>query len=393
MRRPLRRAGGSASGSLWARFRLRRLQRALIGATIWAVGCSRAPELPPPPPAKVTVALPVEQEIAEFRDYTGRVEAVETEEVRARVKGFLQKVHLREGAEVKKGALLYEIDPRTFSADLDKVKAEVSRFETQLDLLSTEARRAAELRNARAMSEEEYLQRIAARNAADAGLKQAKAALESAKLELGFTQIRAQIDGKIGRTLVTEGNLVGFNQPTLLTTIVRLDPVYVYFEETERGLEDYDRLVRARGKSIAEAKIPVDVELAWEKGYPHRGHLDFRDNKIDPGSGTIQLRAVIPNPERALTPGQFARVRVTIGPPKKRLLAPEQALGRDQSGKFLLVVNSDNKVEQRTVVTGPAQDGKVVIETGLEPADRIIVSGLQRARPGDVVEPRSTGDR
>jgi multidrug efflux system membrane fusion protein len=360
-----------------------------LGLALALAGCREAPQMPVPPPPKVTAIVPTEEDIAQFRDYTGRVEAVETEEVRARVKGFLKKIHVPEGAEVEKGALLYEIDPRTFQADLEKAAAEVARFETQLELTASEARRAADLRLSRAFSEEDYLQRVAAKNAADAGLKQARAALQSAKLELGFTQIRAQIDGRIGRTLVTEGNLVGYNQPTLLTTIVRLDPVYVYFEETERGLEDYDALLRAKKvASIAQAKIAVRVELAWEKGYPHQGYLDFRDNKIDLGTGTIQLRAVVPNTDRALTPGQFVRVRVTFGEAKRRLLVPEQALGRDQGGKFLLLVKADNTVEQRPVTTGMVQDGKVVIESGLKSGERVIVTGLQRARPGAVVEPR-----
>jgi RND family efflux transporter MFP subunit len=337
----------------------------------------------------VTVALPREQQLPDFRDYTGRVEAMETEEVRARVKGFLQKICFSEGTEVKAGALLYEIDPRTYQADLEKAKAEVHRFDTLLEQTTGEARRAADLRASRSLSEEEFQQKLAARNVADAGLKQAKAALESAKLELGFTEIRARIGGRIGRTLVTEGNLVGYNQPTLLTTIVRLDPVYVYFEETERGLEDFDQLVRVRGaKTIADAKIPVRAELAWESEFPHQGNLDFRDNKIDPGTGTIQVRALVPNPRHALTPGQFVRVRVTMSEPRRRLLVPEQALGRDPSGKFLLIVKDDDTVEQRPVTTGQIHNDLIAIESGLTGGERVIVSGLQRARPGADVVPR-----
>lgn len=373
---------------------MQRLTRGLLGivagaSMLCALGCRQAPAPPPLPPAKVTVALPREQQLPDFRDYTGRVEAMETEEVRARVKGFLQKICFSEGTEVKAGALLYEIDPRTYQADLEKAKAEVHRFDTLLEQTTGEARRAADLRASRSLSEEEFQQKLAARNVADAGLKQAKAALESAKLELGFTEIRARIGGRIGRTLVTEGNLVGYNQPTLLTTIVRLDPVYVYFEETERGLEDFDQLVRVRGaKTIADAKIPVRAELAWESEFPHQGNLDFRDNKIDPGTGTIQVRALVPNPRHALTPGQFVRVRVTMSEPRRRLLVPEQALGRDPSGKFLLIVKDDDTVEQRPVTTGQIHNDLIAIESGLTGGERVIVSGLQRARPGADVVPR-----
>jgi RND family efflux transporter MFP subunit len=354
-----------------------------------AVGCGEKTPPTPPPPA-VTVALPTRAAVADFREYTGRIEAVETEEVRARVKGYLEKVHFQEGAEVKKGKLLYEIDPRTFETDVAKATAEVARWETQVGLATDEVERALRVRG-KGISEEEYQQRLAARNAAQANLQQAKAALEGAKLELGFTRIEAKIDGRIGRTLVTEGNLVGFNQPTLLTTIVRLDPVYVYFEDTESGLAMYERQVSALGvANLAAAKMPVKVELPWENGYPHEGYLDFRDNRIDPGTGTVLLRAVLGNARRVLTPGQFVRVRVELGQPKERLLVPAQALGRDQIGKFLLVVQADNTVAQRPVTTGPMHGSEVVIERGVSANERVIINGLQRARPGAVVAARKS---
>ncbi|MCI0641080.1 MAG: efflux RND transporter periplasmic adaptor subunit [Gemmataceae bacterium] len=354
-------------------------------------GCQRAaPQMPTPPPPPVTVASPTRLDLADYRDYTGRVEPVETEEVRARVKGFLSKIHFQEGAEVEKGDLLYEIDPRTFQADLDKAKAQVAQAKTHQQLAIGEAERAIGLRASRAISEEQYQQTIATRNAAESALQQANASLESAKLELEFTKIRAKIDGKISRTLVTQGNLVGFNQPTLLTNIVRLDQVYVYFEETERGLDDFDKLARAKKvANIVEAKIPVQAGLAWENGHPHKGLLDFRDNKIDPGTGTIQLRALMPNSQRTLIPGQFVRVRVALGAPKPRLLVPEQALQRDPNGKYLLIVKDDNMVERRAVTTTLLHEGQVVIDSGLQAQDRVIINGLQRARPGAPVAPRN----
>ena len=350
-------------------------------------GCRQAMAPPPPPPAKVTVQIPVHRKIPDAREYTGRIHAMEIVEVRARVKGYLQKVRFTEGAFVEAGKLLYEIDPSTFEADLEKAKAEVARAQTQLNLTTSEYNRVARLRPTRTVTEEEYEQRKAAMSAAGAALEQAKSAVRSAELEIGFTKIKAKIDGKIGRTLVTEGNLVGYNDPTLLTTIVKLDPVHVFFEETEHGLEAYDRLVEQKGlKTLAEAKIPIAVGLAWEKGFPHSGKLDFRDNKIDPGTGTIQLRGEVPNQDGKLTPGQFVRVRVAFGEPRDRLLIPEQAVINDQQGRYVLLVKSDGMVEQRFVETGLVVDGLTVVEKGVQPEDRVIVTGLQRARPGSKVE-------
>lgn len=366
------------------------LTLAVAGLAVLASGCGeKGPSGPPPaPPAKVTVQTPVKQSLADFREYTGRVEAVETEEVRARVKGFLEKIHFREGSEIAQDAPLYDIETAPFEADLAKAEAEVSRLEAQLALATGEAERAARLRGNRAVSEEEYQQRVAARNAAEAALRASRAALRTARLELGYTQIKAKIEGRIGRTLVTKGNLVGFNQPTLLTTIVKLDPVYVTFEDTEHGLKVYDEIVRAKGvRTVAEAKVPVKAEPAWERGFPHRGFLDFRDNKLEPGTGTIQLRATLPNKDRRLTPGQFVRVRVETSEPRPRLLVPEQAVSQDQGGKYLLLARPDNTVEKRPVTTGVATpDGLVSIETGLTENERVIVNGLQRARPGGPVE-------
>jgi len=286
------------------------------------------PELPPP---QVTVSKPVQREVTDYHYYTGRIEAVETVEVRARVLGFLQKIHFKEGVEVKKGDLLYEIDPRTFQADVDRAQADVTRGEAQAQVARSEADRAARLRGTDALSEEEYQQRLATRSTSAAQLQQARAALASARLQLDFTKITAPISGRISRTLVTEGNLVGSGQPTLLTTIVSVDPMYVYFDVPERNFLQYNERIREQGEASASSgSIPVYVGLANEKGYPHSGTINFRDNRAEPGTGTVQVRGELPNPDRVLTPGLFARVRVPMGKPLPRLLVPQMAIAADQ---------------------------------------------------------------
>jgi RND family efflux transporter MFP subunit len=362
----------------------------VLALALGAGGCKRNGGTPPPQqPPDVTVSRPVQREVTDYHDYTGRIEAVETVEVRARVKGYLQKIHFKEGAEVRKDDLLYEIDPRTFEADVERAKAQVAQSEAQLELARAEADRVTRLRGTGSISDEEYRQKLAARDTASAALQQARAALKSSELELSFTKIRAPIDGRISRTLVTEGNLVGFSEPTLLTTIVRLDPMYVYFDVPERNFLIYQDRIREEGVATAEqATIPVFVALTNESGYPHRGTIGFRDNRVDPGTGTITVRGELPNPSRLLTPGLFARVRVPLGSPKLRLLVPEVALAADQRGTYVLTVKDDDTVEYRSVKTGTNLDGLVVIEEGLKANDRVVVNGIQRARPGAKVRPR-----
>lgn len=370
--------------------RLTRALVALLGAAMLpAAGCKNstpaAVEMPLP---EVSVCRPSRRALADHRDFTGRAEAIESVDVRARVRGYLSKISFREGAPVKKGDLLYEIDPRTFQADVDRTLAEVARLEAMVKLATAEADRAQRLRASGALSEEELLQRVTARNGAQASLQQARAAAESARLELSFTRITAPIDGRIGRTLVTEGNLVGHNEPTLLTSIVKLEPIYVYFEGSERDLRDYEELMRTRSSVPSGEQVPVRVGLTGDDGFPLQGVIDFCDNRLDQGSGTILLRAVLPNRDRVLTPGQFVRVRVPMTEARQQLLLPEQTLAADQRGRYVLVVNADGIVEHRPVTVGPAQDGLVVIKTGLKPEDRVVVNGLQRARRGAKVTPR-----
>jgi membrane fusion protein, multidrug efflux system len=352
--------------------------------------CAQAPAQPPAlPPPQVTVTKPLQQEVTDFRDFTGRVEAVEQAEIRVRVRGFLEKIHFREGTEVKKGDLLYEIDPRSYQADLERTIAEQKQQEAQLALAKAEEARAAQIRGTvGALPEEEFAKRVAVRQAAEGALERARATVSSARLELSYTKIYAPISGRISRTLITEGNLVGFNEPTLLTTIVQVDPVYVFFEVPESQYLEYQGLIREeRAAQASEQKIPLYVGLSNEQDFPHSGVINFRDNRIDTQTGTVQIRGEVPNPERILLPGLFARVRVPFGKPKQRMLVPELAISSDQRGQFVLSVQADNTVAARPIKTGRSVDGLVVIDEGLKPDESIIVNGLQRARPGAKVAP------
>ena len=365
------------------------MKRLLLVLAVLGAGCNRqSPDEMAPPPPKVTVRQPIARPIVDMAEATGRAEAPETYDVRVRVKGFLESIKFREGAPVKKGDLLYEIDPRTFKEDVESTRAEVGRLQAQLRQARSEADRAQRMRQTSAISEEEYIQKMAAQDITQAAVRKAEATARSAELELSFTRIVSPIDGVIGRTLVTRGNLVGYNEPTLLTTIVRSDPIYVYFDLPERLKLEYDQLVRHQGATALDARVPAHVGLVIDKGYPHHGVIDFYDNMVDPGTGTIRIRAVVENKAGILTPGLFCRVKIPIGAARNRLLVPENALGLDQRGRYVLVVEPDDMVATRTVKTGmQTEDGLVVVEEGLTGNEWVIVNGLQRARPGTKATP------
>lgn len=369
-----------------------------------AIGCHpKGPAgMPAFPPAEVDVAHPVQRVMTDTRRYTGRFEAVERVEIRARVKGYLSKVNFTEGAEVKKGDLLYEIDPSTFEAEIARAEADVARLESQLRMTTLEAERAIRLHRSTAVAEEELHQKIAARDANKGALASAKASLASAKLELGFTKIVAPIDGRIGRTLVTVGNLVGQAEPTLLTTLVRMDKLHLYFEIPERDyLQERARL--AQGEVAAKAaksdgegtpaesspgRQAIQFQLDGEPDFLHEGFVDFQDNQIDPQTGTILVRAEVANPDRLLTPGLFARVKIPFGQPTPRLLVPEEALGSDQRGRFVLTVAKDDVVKAVPVSVSFTVDGIAVLgEKALSPEDRVVIKGVVKARPGAPVKP------
>jgi len=365
------------------------------GVVLSSAGCQRkapagaAPAAPPPP--KVMVSNPVEMPLVETRDYTGHLEAVESVAVRARVRGVLEKIHFEEGAEVEVGTLLYEIDPREFQAVVDEMAADIERLNHELKRTQLAAERSTELLAKNATSREEWETKQAAKAVTKAQMEKAKASLEVAKLNLSYTKIHAPISGRVGRTLVTVGNLVGYNEPTLLTTIVRMDPVYIQFEIPERDLLRFEAVDQGSlDATWSLMRAPLSVGLETETGYPHEGVIDFRDNRVDAETGTILVRGTLANRERKLVPGLFARVRVPVGLPKPRLLVPQTALAADQRGRYALVVKADDTVEQRPVqiAANVEQKGYLPIREGLNRSDRVIVSGLQRARPGAKVAPQ-----
>lgn len=353
-------------------------------------GC-KGQEAPPPPPPKVTVSQPVVRELIEWDEYTGRLEAVDSVEVRARVNGYLQSANFKEGQIVKKGDLLFVIDPRPYQAELDQADAELKLAKARLQLAQDNSARAKKLLSARAISEEEADTRASDERVAQATVEQAKAAVQAAKLNVEFTQVTAPISGRISRKLVTEGNLInGGTGGTLLTTIVSLDPIYCYAEADEQSFLKYTRLAQeGKRPSSREVRNPAYLALADETGFPHKGYVDFVDNQLDPNTGTIRGRGIFPNPDLTLTPGLFARIRIPGSGKYEAILIPDEAIGSDQSQRFVMIVNNQNTTEYRKVVLGPIVNGLRIIREGLKPEDWVIVKGLQRAiRPGVKIDPQ-----
>lgn len=334
------------------------------------------------------MTVPVVREITDYEEYSGRIEAVASVEVRARVTGYLDKVLFKEGTEVKQGDPLFEIDPRSYLADLKRTEAIVLQSEAHLQRLQLDYNRAAALLPARAISQEEFDKIVGDRNEAAAAVRLAEAARDLAQLNLGFTKVLAPITGRISRQLIDPGNMVKADE-TPLTTIVAWDPIYAYFDVDERTILRVRRLIRAgKMKSAREAAAPVHLGLLDENGFPHTGTINFIDNRVDAMTGTLRLRGIFENSERLLSPGLFVRVRVPIGKSRSAILISEQTLGTDQGHKFVYVVNGENKVEPRRVQVGALQNGLRVIEEGLAKGERVIFSGLQRVRPGVEVKPK-----
>jgi len=364
-----------------------------ILSLVLLAGCQRANPAAapaPPPPPQVLVSHPVERPLAETREYTGHLEAVETVSIRARVRGVLQKIHFEEGAEVKQGALLYELDPSEYQAAFDENLAEIARIEQELQLAESEAKRSSELYAQNATSKETWESKQTKLAVTKAELQKARAAIKQAELNLSYTRIDAPISGRVGRTLVTVGNLVGYNEPTLLTTIVKMDPIYVHFDIPERDLLRFEQVDQEQSPSWSLMQAPLSIGLETETGYPHPGVINFRDNRVESETGTVLVRGTLPNPDRKLVPGLFTRIQVPVGPPKPRLLIPETSLAADQRGRYVLVVKADDTVEQRPVQieVNLEHRGFLPIREGLTAKDRVIVSGLQKARPGAKVAPQ-----
>jgi RND family efflux transporter MFP subunit len=380
-----------SDGSRRRRSRARGSASALLAAALVLSSCGPRQAAGPPPP-KVKVVQPVAREITEWDEYTARLDAVDSVEVRPRVNGYLQSIHFRDGAIVQKGDLLFTIDPRPYEAALRRAEADVELRKSRLALAQKNFARAADLLASHAISQEEADIRASNLRQAEASVGEAQAAVDAAKLNVEFTHVSAPVGGRVGRKLVTEGNLINGGvgtQSTLLTTIVSLDPIYAYFEADEGSLLKYDRLARTgERRSSRDYKNPVYVALADEEGFPHEGVMDFVDNQVDRGTGTIIGRALLPNPDLSLIPGLFARLRLPGSGEYRATLLPDEAIGSDQSQKFVFVVDGEGKAQYRIVKIGPLVDGLRVIREGVTPEDWVVVAGLQRARPGLAVDPQ-----
>jgi RND family efflux transporter MFP subunit len=342
-----------------------------------ASGCRK--DAPPMQAPQVTVAPAVERVVADWDDFTGHFEAVNSVEVRPRVGGFLQRVGFVEGAIVHQGDVLFVIDQRPYEAEVARAEAVLAQARTRNQLAGMEVERAQKLVNTQAISREELDARTSGRAEGDAGVKEAEAAVQVARLNLEWTVVRAPISGRVGRAEITPGNVVqaGAPTPTLLTTIVSIDPIYVYFDTDEQAYLKY-----MGATSTGPKGRQVLVGLANETGFPHDGRLNFVDNRVDGTSGTIRARALLSNPNGLFTPGLFARVRLLGSERHPATLVQDQAIGTDQDRKFVLVLKSDNTVEYRPVVTGRVVDGLRTVESGLKPGERVVINGLMRVRPG-----------
>jgi multidrug efflux system membrane fusion protein len=348
-------------------------------------GASAATEPAAVPVSVATVKL---QDVTTWQEFSGRLEAVDRVDLRSRVAGAIQSVNFREGALVKKGDVLVTIDPAPFEATVAQARAQVSAAEARVELTKLELDRGRKLVESRTVSQSDLDQRMSAYHEATASLRSAQAALQSAELDLGYTEIRAPISGRIGKLQVTVGNLVaaGSGSP-VLSTLVSVDPIYVGFDVNEEVVARVlSELPSDPSGGRATESIPVEMEIDGD-GEPVRGHLQFIDNRVDTASGTVQLRAVFDNPDGLLLPGQFVRVRIGQPKPQPQLLISERAVGTDQDKKFVLVVDPQNKLDYRQIALGDWANGLRIVKTGLKPGERIVVNGLQHVRPGAVVAP------
>jgi RND family efflux transporter MFP subunit len=362
---------------------------AVASAAVLLSGCtSEAQTSAAPAPIQVSVAEALERNVTQWDEFTGRLEAVESVEVRPRVTGYIESVNFSEGSLVRKGDLLFVIDPRPYRAELAKAEAELTRATARVELAESDVKRSEKLRDIKAVSQEEFDTRLNAAREARANVAAAAAAVDAARLNLEFTRVVAPISGRISKAAVTAGNLVsgGTSQSTLLTTVVSVDPIYVTFEGDEQIYLKYHELARRGEKSVGPNS--VQMGLANEQGYPHVGSFVFVDNQIDPRTGTIRARAEFDNKDGFFTPGLFARVKLLGQDSFKAVLVDDRAVGTDQSQKFVYVVDADNKVAYRTVKVGRLTDGLRIVTEGLQPGEHVVVNGLQRVRPGTVIAPQ-----
>jgi RND family efflux transporter MFP subunit len=361
-------------------------QMAVVGATgVLLSGCGKAAKTAAPAAPSVTVTQPEERSVTEYEDLPGRIDSIEEVEIKARVKGFLNQVNFNEGAEVKKGDLLYTIDPREYQAEVDSRTAALQQAQAQLAQARSDYQRSQQLSTQKVIAAQETERQATAVLGAEGAVRSAQAALDRANLDKEYTEVRAPITGKISRTRVTQGNLV--EDGDTLTSIVSQDPVYVYFDAPERVVLQWDKATKGGGGDGFSSKAKAFVGLLNEEGFPREAKVDFTDNELNTGTGTLRMRALVPNDDRRLRSGLYARVRLTLDDPRNHLLVPERAIGVDQGQRFVYVVDEKNAVQYRKVSVGQVYEGKQVILEGIKPADRVIVEGTLSVRPGQTVQP------
>lgn len=373
-------------------YRVLRSAAPLILVSLLLAACGRqAPPSGPggaggaPPAPPVTVAAAIERQFNESDEFAGRLDAVEKVELRPRVSGYIEKIHFAQGAEVAKGDLLVDIDARSFEQEVRRAEAQVTGARTRFELAAGELARVEKLVESGAVSRQELDERASARRDAESALASAQASLETARLNLGYTRVRAPVSGRTGRAELTAGNFVTAGQ-SVLTSIVSIDPIYAVFEADEQAFLKYADLSR-RAAGVRTAKNAVYMGLSNEEGFPHKGVISFVDNRLNPQTGTILARALFDNRERRFTPGLFARVKLVGARSANAVLIDDRAVGTDQNKRFVLVVGPDNKVTYREVKLGAHFEGLRVVREGLKKDEVIVVVGLQRVRPGSMVQP------
>ena len=371
----------------------RHVARALAAAAAVAAltGCEDKNTFVAPPPPKVDVATPVQRAVTRYVEATGNTAPVKSVDLVARVQGFLQSIDYQDGSFVKQGTQLFLIEPETYKLKLEQAQAAEVGAQATLKQAEADFKRQVDLVQRQAVSQATLDTSTSTRDNAQASLQQAQVNTRLAEVNYGYTKVSAPFDGIVSAHLVSVGELVGVSSPTQLATIVALDPIWVNFTVNEQDVLRIRAEAARRGLTVADLKqLPVQVGLQTETGYPHEGHLDYVSPTLNTSTGTLAVRGVLPNDKRALLPGYFVRVRVPFDQDKSALLVPDTALGSDQGGRYLLVVNADNTVEQRKVQIGPVDNGLRVIESGLKPDDRVVIAGLLRVIPGQKIDPQAT---
>ena len=359
-----------------------------IASTLLLAACGQENRYVAPPPPRVTVAIPAQQSVTRYLEATGNTAAVNSADLVARVSGFIQEINYQDGALVKKGALLFTIEPEPYKVKLEQAQAAEVGARSALKQAQAAFERQAELVGRQAATQANYDQALATRDGSQSTLTQAEANTRLAALNFEYAHVTAPFDGIVTARQVSVGQFVG-TSPTVLATIIQLDPIYVNFNVSEQDVLRVRADMARRGLTPEDLKkVPVEVGLQSETGYPHRGTLDYASPSVNPSTGTLPVRAVFQNANRLLLPGYFVRVRVPVGEPQNALLVPDSAIGSDQGGRYILVVDKDDVVEQRKVEIGPRVDELRVVESGLNPQDRVVVAGVLRAIPGQKVDPQ-----